>query len=112
MTERQQNVAPRAKRAAPKTAPRTAPSRAVPSRSASHRRRGLATIKHWILPVLGLVGIAMLLAGYFAAAGSDLFALKRVEVVGATRTEGDAVERAVRSVAGGRLLDVDLDEVR
>ncbi len=101
MTERQQNVTPR---------PRRAPARAV-SRSAPTPRRA-RDVGRWVRRGLVAALVALPLAGYYVAAGSEVFALKHVEVVGATRTPAERIEQAVRAAAGPRLLSADLDEVR
>jgi cell division septal protein FtsQ len=62
---------------------------------------GLAVAIVW-----GLVG------AYQAFAGSRLFALRRVEVLGAVRAAPEEIKRAVRQAVSGSLWQVDLDELR
>jgi cell division septal protein FtsQ len=101
MTDRQQNVAPRARRPSPRP----------PSRTAAPRRRRI-DVARWLRRTLVAALVALPFAGYYAAAGSEVFALKHVEVVGATRTPVERIEQVVRSTAGSRLLRADLDAVR
>jgi cell division protein FtsQ len=102
VSERQQNVTPRPKRAAAKP-----PRAAAPVA----RRRSLDLVR-WVRLALAAALVALPVAGYYAAAGSQVFALKRVEVVGASRTSPSRVEQIVREAAGPRLLATDLDVVR
>ena len=106
MSERQQNVAPRARRTAAKAAAKPAP------RTAPVRRRARLELWRWVRAALLVALVALPFAVYLFAAESDLFSLKRIEVVGATRAENGEIEEAVRTVAGSHLLGVDLDEVR
>jgi cell division septal protein FtsQ len=109
VTERQQNVTPRARKQPP--APKRAPARAKARAAAPARRRSFD------FAIAGRVAfVAVLLAlplfGYYAAAESTAFSLDRIEVVGAKRSEPGDIEAAVRLVAGSRLLGTDLDEIR
>ena len=107
MTERQQNVKPRARRqpAAPKR-PASKARAAAPAR----RRRVDFVIAGRIAFVAAL--LALPLFAYYAAAESTAFSLDRIEVVGANRSESSDIEAAVRLAAGSRLLGTDLDEIR
>ncbi len=116
MTERVQNVAPRARpKSAPRSSSRPAPRAAAPrspSRSAASARPRRMDFARWVR----LAGVAILvilpIAGYYVAAGSELFALRQIEVVGATRTPSAKIEKLARDAAGSRLLGADLDAVR
>ena len=107
MSERQQTVAPRPKRAAAKSSPKTSPRAAAPA----PRRRSLNLVR-WVRLALVAALLVLPIAGYYVAAGSPVFALKHVEVLGAARTSPARVEQIVRDTAGPRLLSADLDGVR
>jgi hypothetical protein len=101
MAERQQQVAPRAKR----------PAARRPARPAVARRRGVsakATVRAAVVAALALLPVV----AYFAVADSAAFTLRRVEVDGARRTEAARLEQVVRQAAGSQLLGADLDDLR
>lgn len=102
MTERQQNITPRARRQ-----PAKRPAKAkkpVARRGFDYALAGRVALAAALL--------AAPLYGYYVAAGSTTFSLERVEVTGATRSEPSRIEQAIRRAAGTQLLATDLETIR
>lgn len=102
MTERQQNVTPR---------PRRQPARQS-ARSAAPVRRRPVDVRRWLRYAMWTAAVAIPVVAYYVASTSDLFSLKHVEVVGATRTSVSDIEETVRTSAGSYVLSADLETVR
>jgi hypothetical protein len=103
MSERAQNVSPRQRRPAPRAATR--------GTSVAKKRRAV-DFGRVLRRAAVLLAVALPLAGGYFAATSGVFRLKRVEVVGATKTPTERIEQVVKAAAGGQLLLADLDVVR
>jgi cell division septal protein FtsQ len=107
VTERQQTVAHRARKAPAKS-----------SRPAQPKRRGGGgggggDATRWVryVAAAALAAVPVMLA-YFLIVDSKAFGLKRVEVSGTHRAAADKIEEAVREAAGGRFLGADLETIR
>jgi hypothetical protein len=103
VSERQQNIAPRAKK------PAARPKRGTPV--ASNRRK--ADPRRWLRVVL--IGMAILapVAAVAVIARSEAFALRRVDIVGAKRTSAEKIEQLVRKAGGeAGIFSFDLDAIR
>lgn len=103
MSDRQQNIAPRAKK------PAARPKRTTPV--ASNRRK--ADPRRWLKVALVIMAIAAPIAAVAFIARSEAFALRRVDVVGAKRTSTEKIEQIVRQAGGeSGIFSLDLDAVR
>jgi hypothetical protein len=64
-------------------------------------------------PAAAIAAVLLVIVGYNALAGSELFELRRIEVSAAGQALREEVEKTVRRTVGqARLLDLDLDSVR
>jgi cell division septal protein FtsQ len=95
------------------------PGRATKPPAAAQPRKAKAAPTRLVVPAaisrigLGLALVLALLIGYKVVAGSSLFAVKRVEVVGNQRASEEEIVRALRPALADRsLLEVDLAAVR
>ena len=102
MSDRTQNIAPRAKK------PAARPKRGVPV--SSNRRK--ADPRRWLR--FALIGMAIVapIAAVAVIARSEAFALRRVDVVGAKRTSTEKIEQIVRQAGAVGIFSADLDEIR
>ena len=103
MSDRQQNISPRARK------PAARPKRGAPV--ASNRRK--SDPRRWFR--LALIGMAIIapVAAVAVIARSEAFALRRVDVVGAKRTSAEKIEQLVRKASGDTgIFSLDLDEIR
>ena len=103
MSDRQQNISPRARK------PAARPKRGAPV--ASNRRK--SDPRQWFR--LALIGMAIIapVAAVAVIARSEAFALRRVDVVGAKRTSAEKIEQLVRKASGDTgIFSLDLDEIR
>jgi cell division protein FtsQ len=69
-------------------------------------------VARWARIGLWVVVLGLPLVAYLAAVNSETFRLRRVEVIGTQNVDARIIEDSVRAIAGDRLLDVDIEEVR
>ena len=107
MSERVQNVTPRARRAAPRVSKRA---------STAPRQRRSVKVGRVVRGVAMMVAIVMAIAlpivGAYFVIASGAFRIRHVEVQGTSRVSSDRIEQIVRAAAGPHLITADLDEIR
>ncbi len=101
MSDRQQQVKTRPRKPAPRKAS-----------GPTFRKRRSFNIMRWVRVALVLGVVALPFVGYYVAASSDAFLIRKIEVSGTKRTNADDVREAARKVAGTRLLGTNLEAVR